>query len=395
MHVGLFGKTNVGKSTFFEAATQAQVKIGNFPFTTIVPNTGIAYVTSDCPCKHFKIFHQHQFCRNGMRLIPIKLIDVAGLVPGASVGKGLGNKFLDDSRNAQILIHVVDISGSTDSHGHPQQVGSNDPLNDIKFIENEFEIWFKQILKRECKNLLNSKDKTMHLLNSISNRFSGLSISRSDIHFVLNKLKLLTRDPHKWLDDDIDLFVNELRKKSKPMMIAANKVDLCKDLKIVDNIVHDHSVFLCSAATELILMKAKAKGFINYNSGDSDFVILRNDISQQQLDALNNIKILLKRINSTGIQIILNTAVFGILNYIVVYPVEDENTLSDKSDIILPDAKLLPPQSTIKDLANEIHADMATGFLYAIDIKTKKRIGEDHKLKHGDVIKIISSLHRK
>ncbi len=395
MYVGLFGKTNVGKSTFFAAATQVPVKIGNFPFTTIDPNNGIAYVTSDCPCKHFKIFHQHTSCRNGIRLIPIKLIDVAGLVPGASTGKGLGNKFLDDSRRAQILIHVVDISGSTDSHGHQQQIGSNNPLEDIEFIEAEFEIWFKQILTREWKNLINSKDKRIHLLDAISSRFSGLSITKSDIYFTLNKLKLLTKDPHMWLNDDIELFLNELRKKTKPILIAANKADLCQDLAIINEITYDHNILICSAVTELILMKAKAKGFINYNSGDHSFMILNKNISEPQIDALNNIKMVLDRINSTGIQNILNTAVFNILHYIVVYPVEDENNLSDKSNNILPDAKLLAPNSTIKDLAYEIHADMIKGFLYAIDIKTKKRIGEDHKLKNGDVIKIVSSLHRK
>lgn len=394
MLIGLFGKTNVGKSTFFAAATQAPVKIGNFPFTTIAPNTGIAYVNASCPCKHFKIKHENPFCINGTRLIPIKIVDVAGLVPGASSGKGLGNKFLDDASKAKILIHVVDISGSTDSNGIPKTIGSYNPIDDIKFIENELEAWFKQILIREWKNLINLKNYKIDLVESIYNRFSGLSISKSEILFVLNKLKLLSKNPHNWNDDEIEQFLSELRKKTKPILIAANKADLCADLKIVYKITHA-DIMLCSAATELILRKAKLKGFVNYEPWDHKFAIIDNNMSNQQMEALQNVKVILDKINSTGIQNILNKAVFDILNWIVVYPVENENSLSNKSNVVLPDAKLLPPNSTVKDLAYEIHADLGRGFLYAIDVKTKKRISDDYKLQNNDVIKIVSRSSRK
>jgi ribosome-binding ATPase YchF (GTP1/OBG family) len=77
-----------------------------------------------------------------------------------------------------------------------------------------------------------------------------------------------------------------------------------------------------------------------------------------------------------------------------VYPVEDETKFSNKDGEILPDAKLLPDNATAKNLAETIHQDIAKGFLYAIDVKTKQRIGADQQLKNGDVIKIISSLSR-
>ena len=118
LQIGLFGKANVGKSTFFSAATETPAASGNFPFTTIEPNVGVAYVKADCACKHFDIQHENELCVNGTRFIPVKLIDVAGLVPGAHEGKGLGNQFLDDARQAEVLIHVVDIAGSTDIQGN-------------------------------------------------------------------------------------------------------------------------------------------------------------------------------------------------------------------------------------------------------------------------------------
>ena len=393
MQIGLLGKTNVGKSTFFSAVTETPVKIGNFPFTTIEPNIGITYATSRCPCTYFKIKHNNSLCINGTRLIPIKIIDIAGLVPGAHSGKGLGNKFLDDARRADILIHVVDISGSTDLYGHPISIGNNDPLNDIKFVDEELKQWFKQIMIREWKNLKEKNYSIPKMIDSITYRFSGMSIQKHNIQKLLKKLDLL-KTPNKWNIEDIESFSFHLQKETKPVLIAANKIDLNHNIPLINKISHKY-VIPCSAITELILRKANKSGIIRYFSGDPDFELLRSSISAQQLDALNKIKYTLKKITSTGVQFIINKAVFDILHLIVVYPVEDEYHICNKSKIILPDAKLLPHGSTVKDLAYSIHEDMVQGFIGAINVKTKKRIGEDYKLDHGDVIKIISTLNRK
>src|SRR3990170_1153670 len=201
MQIGLLGKTNVGKSTFFSAATEAPVSIGNFPFT------------------------------------PIKPIDVAGLVPGAHEGKGLGIQFLDDARQAEALIHVVDIAGSTDIQGQPVPIGTHDPLEDVKFVVDEFDQWFKQILAREWPKLSKEiEQKKTKLVDGISKRFSGLAIKDYQVQKVLQNLDLLTKKPTEWQDSDLTLFVKELRKKTKPILIAANKADLCKDLTIIDKI---------------------------------------------------------------------------------------------------------------------------------------------------------------
>jgi len=395
LQIGLLGKANVGKSTFFSAATETPVPIGNFPFTTIQPNIGVAYVKSDCACKHFGIKHQNPLCVNGTRFIPVKLIDVAGLVPGAHEGKGLGNQFLDDARQAEVLIHVVDIAGATDIQGQPVPIGTHNPLEDVDFVENEFDQWFTDILRREWDKLTREiEQKRAKLTDGIAKRFTGLGIKDYQVQDVLHKLELISKNPKDWNDSDIHTFVKELRKNTKPIIIAANKADLCKDLDIIKKIP-DAIVIPCSAETELLLRKASKSGMIHYESGDEKFSIVENkEILPQQQKALDLVNAVFSKIHSTGIQKILNLAVFDLLKLVVVFPVEDETKLTNKNGDVLPDAKLLPQDSTAKELAGLIHADIAKGFLHAIDCKTKQRIGGDHKLKNGDVIKIVSTLSR-
>ena len=394
MQIGLLGKANVGKSTFFSAATETPVQIGNFPFTTVQPNVGIAYVNTTCACKHFKIEHRNPLCVYGMRFIPVKLIDVAGLVPGAHEGKGLGNQFLDDARQAEVLIHIVDISGSTDIQGQPVNIGTHDPREDIKFVEDEFDFWFKQILEREWPKLSKEiEKKSTKLANGITDRFSGLGVKDYQVHEVLQNLDLLTKKPTEWNDSVLTKFAQMLRKKTKPMLIAANKADLCKDLDITNELHKDRDIVNCSAETELLLKKAAKANLIDYIPGNEKFVINKNvDISTPQKEALNLVESVLLKLNSTGIQTALNSAIFRVLKLIVVFPVEDETRLSNKDGKVLPDAKLLSENATAKNLAETIHQDIAKGFLYAVDVKTKQRIGADHQLKNGDVIKIVSSL---
>ena len=394
LQIGLLGKANVGKSTFFSAATETPVASGNFPFTTIEPNIGVAYVKSDCACKHFEIKHENELCVNGTRFIPIKLIDIAGLVPGAHEGKGLGNQFLDDARQAEVLIHVVDIAGTTDIQGQPVPVGTHDPLEDITFVQEEFDQWFADILKREWDKITREIDqKRAKLTDGIAKRFSGLGIKDYQVQDVLQKLGLISINPKEWKDSDIQTFAKELRNNTKPMIIAANKADLCKDLDIIKKI--SDNVIPCSAETELLLRKASKAGIVNYSPGDSDFTIPDGkELSPPQQKALDLVKSVFSKISSTGVQKILNIAVFDSLNFITVFPVEDETKLTNKDGVILPDTKLLPQDSTAKDLAGLIHADIAKGFLHAIDCKTKQRISGDQKLKNGDVIKIISTLSR-
>ena len=395
LQIGLLGKANVGKSTFFSAATETPVATGNFPFTTIEPNIGVAYVKADCACRHFGIPHENPLCVNKIRFIPVKLIDVAGLVPGAHEGKGLGNQFLDDARQAEVLIHVVDIAGATDIQGQPVPIGTHDPLEDVEFVRNEFDQWFVNILQRDWDKITREIDqKRAKLTDGITKRFTGLGIKDFQVQEALQKLNLISKNPKEWQESEIQTFVKELRKNTKPIIIAANKADLCQDLDIIKKIT-DSFVVPCSAETELLLRKASKAGIVNYSPGEEKFSVVDNkEISSQQKKALDVVEGVFSKIHSTGIQKILNNAVFDTLKFIVVYPVEDETKLTNKDGDVLPDAKLLPENSSAKDLAGLIHADIAKGFLHAIDCKTKQRIGADHKLKNGDVIKIVSTLSR-
>ena len=396
MQIGLLGKTNVGKSTFFSAATETTAQIGNYPFTTIEPNVGIAHVKAECACKHFVIDHKHPLCFKGTRLIPVKLIDVAGLVPGAHEGKGLGNKFLDDARQSEVLIHVVDASGSTDIQGHPVPIGTHDPLEDVKFVEEEFDLWMKEILQREWHKLSREMEtKGTKIVQGVAQRFSGLGIKEYDVEIIMQHLNLQTKKPTEWSDSDLSVFIKELRKKTKPIIIAANKADLCHDLSIIEKLKKERATIPCSAETELLLKKATKNGLIDYFPGEKIFKIKEGiNLNPQQQKALDLVKLVLSKIETTGVQQALDMACFNLLNLIVVFPVEDETKLSNKDGQILPDARLLPANSTAKDLATTIHADLAKGFLHAVDVKTKQRIGTQHQLKNGDVIKIVSTLSR-
>ncbi len=396
MQIGLLGKTNVGKSTFFSAATQTTAQIGNYPFTTIEPNVGIAYVKADCACKHFGINHVHQLCVKGIRYIPIKLIDVAGLVPGAHEGKGLGNKFLDDARQAEVLIHVVDASGLTDIQGQPVPPGTHKPLEDVKFVEEEFDLWMKQILHREWSKLTRElESKSGKIIHSITQRFSGLGLSEYDVEVVLHHLNLQIKKPLEWNEGDILSFVKELRKRTKPIRIAANKADLCHDLVVLDELKKIHSAMACSAETELLLRKAAKAGLVEYLPGAKTFKIKEGvNLNSQQQKALDLAHKVMEKIGGTGVQESLDFACFNLLKLIVVFPVEDESKLSNKNGDVLPDARLLPAGSTARDLARTVHEDLAKGFLYAVDAKTKQRVGAEHQLKNGDVLKIMSTLSR-
>jgi ribosome-binding ATPase YchF (GTP1/OBG family) len=396
--IGLLGKANVGKSTFFNSATDLSVQIANFPFTTIDPNIGIAFVRVNCVCKEIGVLDTpiNSRCINGVRFIPIKLIDVAGLVPGAHSGKGLGNKFLDDARQANVIIHVVDISGSTDEEGKPVSLGSGNPLYDVEFVENEFDLWiYSLIMKDWDKVVRESENLKQRIEHTLSKRLSGLSISEQDIRNAMNTVRLVKK-PSDWDNNDILELCKQIRLSSKPIIIAANKADLPSSDQNISKLRNlNRSFFTCVSEAELLLKRALQKNIIFYLPGDSDFEIKNPDIlSSKQLDALNKVSKVLRKFGSTGVQNILNYACFDVLNNIVVYPVEDEFKFTDKKGNVLPEARIVSKNITAKELANLVHKELGKGFLYAIDARSKQRIGAEHILKNNDIIKIVSTTSR-
>ncbi len=398
--LGVIGKPNTGKSTFFSAATLASAEIANYPFTTIKPNRGVGYVRTPCVHSEFKVQDNpnNSLCLDGVRLVPVELIDVAGLVPGAWEGRGLGNQFLDEIRRADALIHVVDASGGTDCEGRPCKPGEHDPLEDVKFLEKEITMWIASILKKDWVKIARTAEtEKKGILVSLEERLSGLGIKRSSIFEAIRRSGLNADKPAGWSDDDFLRFVDNLRRISKPMLIVANKIDLPTAEANVERLTKlDYTVIPTSAEAELGLRRAAEKKLIEYRPGDAEFKITQPDkLSPNQIKALEAIreKILLRK-GSTGVQEAVNTAYFKLLNMITVYPVEDVEHLSNHNGKVLPDAYLIPKGTTAHQFAYIIHTELGESFLHAVDARNKTRIGEEAVLKDRDVISIVSTRRR-
>ncbi|MCX8181623.1 MAG: redox-regulated ATPase YchF [Candidatus Methanomethyliaceae archaeon] len=398
MIAGVVGKTNVGKSTFFSAATLAPAKISNVPFTTIEPNRGIASVRVRCVCKELGVIDnpRNSICINGVRWVPVELVDVAGLVPDAHKGRGLGNKFLDDLRQADGFIHVVDASGSTDANGNPCEPGTRDPVEDVRFLEYEITMWMFQILKKDwdkiVKGVLQLKEDLLTLLSS---RLAGLMIGKKHIVTVLKSDGSFSKRVDQWSDDDIMMFVERIRRISKPMVIAANKVDIPTAEANVERLraeFKNYTIIPCSAEAELALRLAAKKGLIRYMPGDREFeIIKKEDLTERQKVGLAKIKDLIEKWGSTGVQEAIESIYMKELKMIPVFPVEDASKFTDHKGNVLPDVILVQEGTTAKDLAYKIHTDLGEGFLFAINAKNGQKIGEGYFLKERDVIKIVSA----
>ena len=398
--IGIVGKPSAGKSTFLNAACLTNAKVSELPFTTIEPNKGVAYVKTNCVCKELNLNDnpKNSYCIDGNRFIPVNLLDVAGLVPDAHKGKGLGNKFLNDLIKADVLIHIVDISGSLDKTGKRIKMGENDPYEDILFLENEINLWFKQILEREdwakfVKSYAREKKK---FIEELYKRLSGIKINRNQIILALKNSNLDEKDPSVWSDDDLLDFSMKLREISKPILILANKID--KEIGM-DNYIKlknktESVVLPCSALAEYFLRDYHREKKIEYLPGTDEFnIVNEQNLSHKELEMLKNIREkILKPLKETGIQNALNFAVFNILNQICVYPISDINKFTDNNDNVLPDAFLVKQGTLLRNfIRDKIHTDLADHFIFGIDARTKKRLGENYELKHNDIIKIVTA----
>ncbi len=396
MIIGLVGKPSAGKSTFFKAATLAEVDIANYPFVTIKPNHGTGYVTVDCVDKEFgkQCNPRFGYCIKGKRFVPVDLMDVAGLVPGAHEGKGMGNQFLDDLRQANALIHVVDISGSVNETGEPVDPGSYDPAQDVIFLEEELDMWYLGILNRGWERFARQvKQEKQEIHKALGKQLSGLGVTEEMVKEEMKQLNL-GQDQTLWGESDLLKLAQALRRRTKPMVIACNKIDVPsagENFTRLQKQFPHHTLIPCSAEAEIALREAAKKELIHYVPGEDHCEIRTLDkLNAQQKKALQFIEEnVLKTFGSTGVQQVLDHAVFSLLKYKAIFP-GGVNKLTDSDGNVLPDCFLLPEKATALDFAYHLHTDFGKNFIKAVNVKTKMPVGRDHVLNHRDVVEIMS-----
>lgn len=386
MLIGIVGAPNKGKSTIFSAMTMSDAEIADYPFTTIKPNLGVAYVTKICPEKELgaKCTPRNSLCRDGVRYVPVNVTDVAGLVPDAHLGKGMGTQFLNDLIESDVLIQVIDASGGTDVHGKPGK--GCDQAEDVEMVAREMANWLAGIIEKHMDSISKSKNS----IEALAQVLSGFKPSEEELISAAEENGLTTTSIF-WNHESAYKFAESFLASSKPTVIAANKLDKAEgsSLEKLKSELDGYAVIGCSAAIELALKKADKAGVISYAPGSGSFEIRGG--TEEQRKALGYMQDYLKRHGSTGVIELLNNAVFESVSSIVVYPVENEHKYSDHQDRILPDAILMRKGSTAHDLARKIHTEIADKMIHAVDARTKKRLAKDYVLNDGDVIKIVTA----
>ncbi|DAA74530.1 TPA_exp: GTP binding protein [Trichophyton benhamiae CBS 112371] len=338
--IGLVGKPSSGKSTTLNSLTDASSKVGNFPFTTIDPQRAIGYLQVDCACSRYNLQDRckpnYGGCHEGRRSVPIELLDVAGLVPGAHEGKGLGNKFLDDLRHADALIHVVDVSGTTDAEGKVTR--GYDPSQDIVWLKSEIVRWIEGNLMDKWGSIKRKHIATKSTaVETLQTQFSG-----------------------------------KIAKQEDPK-----------------------SIVLCSAISEVFLRKLTKQGYIKYIEG-SEFVDTREDLIEmgdpdggglKEMDEklknrVENLKdLVLYRFGSTGVVQVLSRAA-ELLGLVPVFPVRNVHTFASGAtgNAVFRDCVLVNKNSTVGDVARKVMGDVPIAFVEGAE---GTRISEDEIVSIG------------
>ena len=396
--IGLIGKTNTGKTTFFNSATLSSEEISTYPFTTKKSVTSIANAITLCVHQEFKVQDNpnNSKCVDGWRYIPIELIDLPGLIKDAWKGKGLGNQFLSIAAQSDALLHVVDASGGIDSTGKITEAGSGDPISDFADIEEELIMWYHKILEGNRDKVSKLVNSGTELIDALTDLYRGIGVNKSHVKDTLKATGL----EDKLFDDyeigDSKKFVTHLRKISKPTLIVANKIDIPgadENFARLRERYIDTIVVPASADSELSLRRAEQKGLIKYSPGSEQFEIIKSDeLNKKQNNALNFItKDIMGEYMRTGVQFAINIAVFKLLKMNSIYPVANEEKLSDKKGNVLPDLILMKDGATVMDLAKEIHTDLPKGLLYAKDLRYNLRLPTNYQLRDRDVVSLVSA----
>jgi len=390
LSLALAGKPNAGKSTFYTAATMAEVEVGNYPFTTIDANRGVSYARTRCPCLDRDRRCDSDNCAAGKRYVPLELYDVAGLVPGAHEGRGLGNQFLDELTDADAILHVVDAAGATNEEGEPVEVGDHDPVEDVDFVEREMDRWLASIIDRNWETIeRQSRSPEFDIDEALGEMLTGVGATELDVARSLRDLDY-PADPREWTDEHRRALASDIRERTKPIVVVANKVDIAPEGNIERLQEAADVVVPATADGELALRRGAEAGLIEYDPGDDGFDI-DDSVSDEQREGLEQVQSVIDEYGSTGVQEAINTVVYEVLDRISVYPVENETKWIDGQSRMLPDAYLLPDGSTPVDLAYAVHSDIGDGYLHAVDARDGRKVSDDHELDEGDVIKIVST----
>jgi ribosome-binding ATPase YchF (GTP1/OBG family) len=401
--IGLIGKTNTGKTTFFNSATLSAAEISNYPFTTKQANVGNAHAITLCVHKEFNLQDspRNSRCIDGWRFIPIELVDLPGLIKGAWEGKGLGNQFLSIAAQSDALLHIVDASGSIDASGKIAEPGTGDPVADVADIEEEMVMWYLKLFEANRDKISRAVTSAgMDIVPAITEVFRGIGVREDHVRLALEQNKLVNVKLDDFGPQESKDFCWSLRDISKPTLIVANKVDLPNATEHFNRLREEYKdviVIPASADAELTLRRAENKGVIRYIPGDERFEINeQTTLNDKQKWALNFIrKDILGEYMRTGVQFAINVAVFKLLKMNAVYPVANAQNFSDKHGNILPDVYLMRSGSTVEDLAREIHSELAKGMLYALDGRDGLRLPLNYHLKDRDVLSIVSARTKK
>ena len=398
IRIGIIGKTNTGKTTFFNSATLSSSEISTYPFTTKTPESSIANAITLCVHMEFNVKDEpnNSKCMDGWRYVPVELIDLPGLIKDAWKGKGLGNQFLSVAAQSDALLHVVDCSGSIDASGKISEVGTGDPVSDFADIEEELIMWYQKILEGNRDKVSKNINSGTELVDALTDLYMGIGVKKNH---VIKALKISELEEKKFDDydsQDTKQLAKILRKISKPTLIVANKIDVPGADKNFNRLRERYNEVItvpASADSELTLRRAEQQQLIKYSPGSEQFDIVNLEkLNKKQKSALDFIKKdIMGEYMRTGVQFAINVTVFKLLKMNSVYPVANEDTLSDKKGRILPDLILVKEGATIKDLANEIHTDLAKGLLYGKDLRYNLRLPTHYQLRDRDVVSLISA----
>jgi ribosome-binding ATPase YchF (GTP1/OBG family) len=390
LSIALAGKPNAGKSTFYTAATMAEVDVANYPFTTIDANRGVSHVRTRCPCLDRAERCGDENCRDGKRYVPVELVDVAGLVPGAHEGRGLGNQFLDELTNADAICNVVDASGGTNEEGEPVEVGTHDPVAEVDFIETELDRWFAGIVADNWESVeRKSRSPDFDVDEALADLLTGLGATEPEVAATLRAVEY-PDDPMAWTDEDRRSLAANLRARTLPLVVVANKVDVAPAENVERLLGLDRTVIPATAQGELALRRGAERGVVDYDPGDETFET-GGDVGDQQRAVLDDLRETMTEYGGTGVQTALNAAVYDLLEMVTAYPVQDASNWTDAKGNVLPDAHLLPRGSTPVDLAFAVHSDIGEGYLHAVDARADRQVSDEYELEEGDVIKVVST----